>query len=388
MPKIIRFRSEKQGQPDHILIINFVILIVLGLIILSSASYFMACQEYGDCYLYLKRQLVRGILPGLVLFLFFYLFDYRKLKKIALFCLPLTILLLAAVFIPGLGFAKGDARRWVNLGITFQPSEIAKLTFIIYLAAWLAKHKDNIKSFKEVFLPFVFFLAVLSGLIIYQPDLGTLIVFVFVSTVIYFLSGAPFRHLGPLSVSYIFFFLMMIKVAPYRLNRLIAFLHPETDPWGISYHINQAILAVSSGGSFGRGLGYSAQKIYYLPEVISDSIFAVLAEELGFILTAAVVVLYLYLTYRIFRLAFSNEDMFPRLLAGGVGFWFIFQAIVNMGAMLGILPLTGIPLPLIGYGGTNFVVFCAAFGILANISKQTVVDPVRKPFLRILKRSD
>lgn len=367
-----------KNKPDYILLINFVVLVVLGLIILSSASYFMACQEYGDCYLYLKRQLLRGILPGLVLFFFFYFFDYQKLKKIALFCLPLTILLLVSVFIPQISFTKGEARRWINLGFIFQPAEIAKLTFIIYLSAWLAKHQANVKSVKEVFLPFIFFLMVFSALIILQPDLGTLIVFVFISGIIYFIAGAPFYQMGIFWGGSLAAVLVMIKIAPYRLNRIIAFLHPGTDPWGIDYHVNQAILAVSSGGLFGRGLGYSAQKIYSLPEVISDSIFAVLAEELGFILTTAVVFLYLYLTYRIFRLAFLNEDMFARLLAAGIGFLFIFQALVNMGAMLGILPLTGMPLPLIGYGGTNFVVFCAAFGILMNISRQTVVEEKAK----------
>jgi len=365
---------KTKNQPDYILFINFVVLIVLGLIVLSSASYFMACQEYGDCYLYLKRQLLRGILPGLALFLFFYFFDYRKLRKIALFCLPLTIFLLASVFIPGIGFAKGDARRWLDLGFIFQPAELAKLTFLVYLAAWLAKHQGNIGNFRQVFLPFVLFLIIISGLIISQPDLGTLIVFIVISGAMYLVAGLPLYQLGILFSGALVAVLTMIKMAPYRLDRVVAFLHPETDPWGISYHVNQAILAISSGGLFGRGLGYSARKIYYLPEVISDSIFAVLSEELGFILTAAVVVLYLYLTYRIFRLAVLNTDMFARLLVMGIGIWFVFQAVVNMGAMLGILPLTGIPLPLVGYGGTNFVVFCAAFGILMNISRQTVVE--------------
>ncbi|MDD4996440.1 MAG: putative peptidoglycan glycosyltransferase FtsW [Patescibacteria group bacterium] len=372
--KIIHSHSEKQNQPDYILLINFVALIVLGLIILSSASYFMACQEQGDCYFYLKHQLLRGILPGLFFFFLFYFFDYKKLKKVALFCLPLTIILLVSVFIPGLGFAKGEARRWINLGFLFQPAELAKLAFIIYLSAWLTKHQANIKSFKEVFWPFLFFLVIISGLIISQPDLGTLIVFVVISVAMYFIAGISFYQLGILFFSFLVAITAMIKMAPYRLNRMITFLHPESDPWGIGYHVNQAIMAVSSGGWFGRGLGYSARKIYYLPEVVSDSIFAVLAEELGFILTAAVVVLYLFLTYRIFRLALLNKDMFARLLSAGLGFLFIFQAMVNMGAMLGILPLTGIPLPLIGYGGTNFVIFCAAFGILANISKQTTIE--------------
>lgn len=369
MAKVIHSRSEKQGQPDYVLIVNFFILVVLGLIVLTSASYFTGCQKFNDCYFYLKRQLMHGILPGLALFLFFSFFNYQKLKRWALFCLILTILLLAIVFVPGLGFSKDEARRWVKLGVVFQPSEFAKLAFVVYLTAWLAKHKDKIKSFGEVFVPFVIFLAIISTLIILQPNLGTLVIVVLTALAIYFMAGAPFYQFGLLAALSGFLFFLLIKIAPYRLDRLMAFLHPETDPLGIGYHINQAILAVSSGRIFGRGLGYSFQKIFYLPEVVGDSIFAVMAEEFGFILMLAVVALYFFLAFRIFRLAFSTDNVFGKLLAGGIGFWFIFQTIVNMGAMLGLLPLTGIPLPLISYGGSSFVVFSAAFGILTNISR-------------------
>lgn len=363
-------KNLAKGRPDYILIISFFILIVLGLIVLSSASYFTGCQKFNDCYFYLKRQLMHGILPGLFLFFFFSFFNYQKLRKWALFCLILTILLLASVFVPGVGFSKDEAQRWVKLGVVFQPSEFAKLAFIIYLTAWLAKHKDKIKSFKEVFIPFVIFLAIISVLIILQPNLGTLVVVILTALAIYFMAGAPLYQFGLLAAASVPLIFFMIKTAPYRLNRLIAFLHPETDPLGIGYHLNQAILAVSSGRIFGRGLGYSFQKIFYLPEVVGDSIFAVMAEEFGFILILAVVGLYFYLAYRIFRLSSSTDLIFGKLLAGGIGFWFIFQTIVNMGAMLGILPLTGIPLPLISYGGSSFVVFCAAFGILTSISRR------------------
>ncbi|MBL7141897.1 cell division protein FtsW [Patescibacteria group bacterium] len=366
-------------QPDQTLLISFVILVVLGLLVLSSASYFIACQKFNDCYFYLKHQLLFGLLPGAIFFLFFSVFNYQNLKKLALPLLILTIFLLGIVFIPGVSFARGEAQRWVKIfGIVVQPSEIAKLTFIIYLSAWLAKNQESIKSFKQVFFPFVLLLIIICFLIISQPDLGTLIVIVSSALVIYFIAGAPLPQVSFLIIGLFSLLVVSIKVAPYRLARIMAFLHPEIDPQGIGYHINQAILAISSGRILGRGLGYSSQKIYHLPEVVSDSIFAVMAEELGFILMAGVVILYIYLTYRIFRLAGSTNQVFGKLLAAGIGFWFIFQSIVNMGAMLGILPLTGIPLPLIGYGGSNFCVFLAAFGILVNISRQTPLKKSKK----------
>ncbi len=366
----LKFPFYEKGKTDYVLMINFFVLILVGLIILYSASYFQACQRFNDCFFYLKRQLVRGLFPGLILFFIFYFFNYQKLKKLSPFLFFLTVVLLGIVFIPGIGVAKEGARRWIDIGFIFQPSEPAKLAFIIYLAAWLANSKEKIKSFGNGLLPFVIFLAIISLLIILQPDLGTLIVFILTALVMYFLAGAPLLHLLILvgATAPLIFFL--VKIAPYRLARVMAFLHPESDPLGIGYHINQAILAISSGGIFGRGIGYSVQKIHYLPEVISDSIFAVMAEELGFILISVVVILYLVLTYRIFLLAGQTKNLFGKFLAGGIGFWFIFQAVVNMGAMLGILPLTGMPLPLIGYGGSDFVIFCAAFGILMNISRQ------------------
>jgi len=367
---MLKFFQAPKGQPNYILMINFFILIIIGLVILFSASYFLGCEKFDDCFFYLKRQLIRGVLPGLAMFLFFYFFDYQKLRKLSFFSMILTFILLGIVFIPGIGFAKNEARRWINIGFLFQPSELAKLTFIIYLAAWFSKNQKNIKSFKQVFLPFLILLCMVSVLIILQPDLGTLIVFLSIAVVLYFLAKGSLLLIGFLGVTSIPLIIGMVKVAPYRINRITAFLHPETDPLGIGYHVNQAILAISSGGLFGRGIGYSVQKVHSLPEVVSDSIFAVMAEELGFILISVVVLLYLILVYQIFSLAGQTKDYFPKLLAGGIGFWFIFQAIVNMAAMLGLLPLTGMPLPLIGYGGSNFVIFCAAFGILMNISRQ------------------
>lgn len=364
-------KETKFNSPDHIFIISFALLIIIGLIVLTSASSFTACKKLNDCYFYLKHQVLYGLIPGLLFFIFFYFFKYQHLKKIALPFMVLTIFLLLFVFIPGVGFGAGETKRWISLaGFTFQPAEIAKLSFLIYIAAWLSKNKEQVASFKRVFVPFVVLLGIVSFLIILQPDIGTAVVLIASAIVVYFVAGAKWRHIGALGAGLLAALAFLIKIAPYRLNRIVAFLNPEIDPLGIGYHVNQALLAITSGGIFGRGLGRSHQKIQYLPEVISDSIFAVMAEELGFILMVLVVGLYFYLAFSIFRLSYRTDDLFGKLLATGIGFWFIFQTIINMGAMLRILPLTGIPLPFIGYGASNLVIFLAAFGIIVNIFRQ------------------
>lgn len=364
-------KKTKLNPPDYIFIVSFSILIILGLIVLSSASYFAACQKLNDCYFYLKHQILFGLIPGLIFFIFFYFLNYKVLKKIAFPLLVISIILLILVFIPSIGFGTGETKRWISLGgFSFQPAEIAKLTFLIYIAAWFSKFKEQIKSFKKVFIPFVILLSVISLLIILQPDIGTAATLIASAVMVYFIAGAKWSHIGVLSAGLLGFLVLLIKIAPYRLARITAFLNPEIDPQGIGYHIQQAFLAISSGGIFGRGLGHSHQKIQFLPEVISDSIFAVMAEEFGFIAMVLVVCLYFYLAISIFRLTAKSVDDFGKLLAAGIGFWFIFQTVINMGAMLGIVPLTGIPLPFIGYGGSNLVIFLAAFGIVVNISRQ------------------
>ncbi|MFA6146109.1 MAG: putative lipid II flippase FtsW [Patescibacteria group bacterium] len=364
--------KTKIHQPDYIIIANLAILIVLGLFILTSSSYFTACEKFNNCYFYLKHQLLNGLLPGLFIFWLLARFDYHHLKKISLYLLIFSLIILALVLVPGIGFAKEGVSRWIKIGgLNFQPSEFIKLSFLIYLAAWFSNHQDKFKSIKEVFIPFILFLVIISVLIIFQPDIGTLLVIIVSAMIVYFVAGAPWKHLGLIIMGGLISLVALIKIAPYRFDRVMVFLHPEADPQGIGYHINQAILAIGSGGIFGRGLGHSYQKINYLPEVVGDSIFAVMAEELGFIKMLIVVGLYIYLAIRIFRLANLNRDNFGRLLTVGIGSWFIFQSLINMAAMLRLLPLTGIPLPFISYGGTSFCVFMAAFGILVNISKQT-----------------
>ena len=363
----------KIHAPNYYLIVGFIILLIAGFLMLTSASHFIGCQKLNDCYFHLKHQLLYGLLPGLIILFLLSHFDYRRLKKVAVPVLVGVIFLLILVLLPKFGVIKGGSQRWLQIGgITFQPSEAIKLSFLLFLSAWLSKNQTNIKSFYRVFIPFVFLIGIISALIIPQKDLSTLVIIILSAIVVYFLAGAPILHFGYLFFGFLLAVGAAIKYEPYRLQRLLVFSRsPNVDVSGVGYHVSQALSAISSGGIFGKGLGRSAQKISRLPEVISDSIFAVTAEELGFMVTAILVIVYFFVAYHIFKIAFSSKDKFGQLLAGGIGFWFILQASVNMGGMLGLLPMTGIPLPFMSYGSSSLIVFLAAFGILINISKQT-----------------
>lgn len=366
-------KNSHYHAPDTLLIISFCALILIGLLALFSAGTAVGYQKFNDSYYFIKHQLLYGLLPGAILLFLFSRINYQVWKKLTLPLLIISILLLVIVFIPGIGAKFGTAKSWINIGdFTFQPAELVKLTFLLYLATWLEKRGiHGVKDLYFGFLPFIFLLGIISILILLQPDMGTLSIIIFMSMAVYFASGAKFKHVAGLAIAGAVSIYLLIINSTYRYARLTTFLHPELDPQGIGYHINQAILAIGSGGFWGRGFGHSRQKFQYLPEATGDSIFAIIAEELGFFLTLIIVSLYGLLLFRGLKIAKSSIDQFGRLLAIGIVSWFTFQAFFNISSMLGILPMTGIPLPFISYGGTSLAVSMAAFGILINISKQT-----------------
>ncbi len=357
---------------DPTLIILLLVIILFGLIMLSSASSVLGYQTFGDSYYYLKHQLLYGVLLGGIAFYVMSTVDYHYWRQHAFPILAGTMVLLFAVFIPGIGQELLGAKRWISIGgFFFQPSEVVKLTFLIYLAAWLQKRGKEVEHVSYGFASFVIMLGFLVLMIaVAQKDLGTTIVISVISVVVYFVAGAPWKHLASIFFGGVVAVLALIKIAPYRAARLTVFLNPEVDPQGIGYHVNQALLAIGSGGFFGLGLGHSRQKFNYLPEVATDSIFAVIAEELGFLFAVLVVVLFVAFTMRALHIAKHAPDQFGRLLAVGIATWIGFQAVVNVSAMLSLLPLTGIPLPFISYGSSSLITLLAATGILANISRQ------------------
>jgi len=273
--------------------------------------------------------------------------------------------------VPGLGLKFQGASRWIQLGpFSFQPSEMLKLTMILYLAAWLEGKKELKTDLFEGFIPFLAIIGVISFLVMKQPDMGTLGIIVLVAMCVYFLSGAKTSHIAMMIAGGAAAFLALVKFESYRMSRLLVFLHPELDPRGVGYQINQALLAIGSGGIFGLGLGHSRQKFNYLPEPVGDSIFAIVCEEIGLIGAAVLIFLFFVFAMRGFKIAKKAPDMFGRLVAVGITSWIIFQTLINISAISGLIPLTGVTLPFVSYGGTSLIFSMIGVGILLNISKK------------------
>lgn len=363
----------KGHQPDYILIFLVLAIVVFGLVILSSASVVLSQETFKESYYFLKHQLFYGIPLGLLLFFICQKIYYKRWQKVAFFLLLLSIFLLILVFVPKVGYGYGQAKRWIALGpFSLQPFELAKLTFIIYLAALLSKKgESNRQVIKESLIPFLVTIGIISLLVLLQPNFSALIILIIIAFVIYFLAGMKISYLLAISSLALLGIFALIKAVPYRVNRLTVFLHPEIDPQGIGYQINQALLAIGSGGLFGLGLGHSIQKWKYLPEPISDSIFAIVAEELGLIGAGLLVVSFILLAWRGLKIAKNAPDRFGYLLAGGITGWLFLQAFINMAAISGLIPLTGMPLPFISYGGSAMIISLVGMGILINISKYT-----------------
>ena len=358
---------------DKILLSTVFILLAFGLIMISSAGVVYSQTRFGDGYYFFRHQLLFGVLPGLVAMYAFQKIDYHYWKKISVPFFFISVVFLILVFVPGVGSKVYGASRWIQLGpFSFQPSEMAKLSIIIYLAAWLeGRGLKKITDMHEGLLPFLGIMSLLGFLIMKQPDTGTLGVIIFSSFAIFFVAGARIKHIAALGFLGAMSLWILIKIEPYRFNRILTFLNPAADPQGIGYQISQALLAVGSGGILGLGLGHSRQKFNYLPEPVGDSIFAIISEELGLIGATLLVILFIAFAMRGLRIAKNAPDLFGKLLAVGIVTWVIFQAFINISANIALVPLTGIPLPFISYGGTSIIFLMAAVGILLNISKQT-----------------
>ena len=373
MNKRIHF-FRKSHALDPQLAVYVVFLLVFGLIMLFSASVAVGLERFGDSMFFVKRQLFSlGI--GFALLYICYRIPYKKWQQWSFILLLASAALLFAVFIPGIGITGQGAKRWIDLGIvTFQPSELVKLTLILYLSAWLAERGPRAASgFRTGTMPFLTVMGLFAVLIMSQPDMGTLMLIFAIGLILFFAGGASLSHLAALCVAGLGFIFVMVKMAPYRLARLTAFFDPDADPLGIGYHINQALIAIGSGGFFGRGLGHSRQKFLYLPEVTGDSIFAIIAEETGFLVSAGIIILFVLLFMRAYQLSQRLSDSFGSYVLLGIGAWITLQAFVNIGAMLSVLPLTGLPLPFISYGGSSLIITLGAIGILFNIAQHAKI---------------
>lgn len=341
-------------------------LVLFGLLMIYDASSFVADKDFSDKYHYLKEQFF-WIIIGFGALSFFSFFNYKKLYNLALPFLLIVIFLLVLVFIPGLGVNVLGAKRWINFGFTvIQPSEFVKLALAIYLAAWFStKEKARLPAF-------LLLLGLILFLVILQPDMGTTMIILAEGLVIYFLSGANLLYFLILAPILSFLGYILIKISPYRAERLAAFLNLSQDPNLYSYHVKQILIGLGSGGLTGVGIGNSLQKYAYLPENTTDSIFAIIGEELGFLGAFLIIILFALLIFIGFYIAMNTKDIFGRLLAGGITAFLGFQVFINLAAQTALLPLTGVPLPFISYGGSALIMNLAAIGILVNIAKHNI----------------
>lgn len=362
---------ERLKSLDPVIVAFTAGLVVFGVIMLMSASTAVALQRTGDSWYYVKHQILVGILPGILLFLALALIDYRAWKPFSFLALLASLGLLVMVFLPGLGQTVNGARGWVKLGaIQFQPSELVKLTFLFYLSAWLASRQAaDAHDLQTGLLPFLGAIGSVMLLLILEPDTGSMAIVVGTSLILYFIAGAPITWFAGLCAAGVGLVGLLVKLSPYRAARFMIFLHPELDPKGIGYHINQAMLAVGSGGLWGLGYGHSRQKFLYLPEVESDSISAVIAEEMGFIVMVLLISAFAYLVWRCFTIARESRDPFGSFLAAGVGSWLALQFLINVASMTGLMPVTGVTLPFISNGGSAMTVMLGAMGLVAGIPR-------------------
>ena len=362
-------KENYSKAPDYVFMAVTLFLLVFGLIMLTSASSDLGRARFGDSYYYLKHQLVYGVGAGFLGFIVGYFIYYRVWEKISVVLLALSLISLILVFTP-IGFEAYGAERWLNIfGVTIQPGELLKLTFLIYLASWIGKNTLRSKSFSKGFLPFIFLVGVVIALLLAQPATSTAAIIFIASVLMYFSGGAKLKFIFLGGAVCIATLTLIVYLTPYRLSRITSFLDKNIDELGSTYHINQALNAIGSGGIAGVGFGQSTTKLKYLPEPISDSIFAVVGEELGFIGSLALVLLFLFFIMRGFRIAKNAPDKFSQLLVIGFTSLIGIQAFVNMAAISGVIPLTGVPLPFISFGGTALAVFLTMSGIIANISK-------------------
>ncbi len=365
-----RTKKRTQSKYDTALLSTLAVLIIFGLLTLASASSPVGFERFGDSYHFLKRQIFSGVIPGVIVMLIVMRIPYRLYFKWYKWFLGLTILMLLAVFATPIAAGYGTSQSWINLGpINLQPAEFAKLTFILGLAGWLAsKSQEERQDLHKGLIPFIIILGIVAGLLALQPDVGTMIILALIGIAMFFVSGARPKHIGILALLGGTGIAGLIAIAPYRLARLLTFINPSLDTQGAGYQLNQALIAVGSGGLMGLGLGQSRQKFLYLPEVTSDSIFAIMSEEMGFIVSVGFVLVLTYFCMRMLKLAKRIKSDFAQLVVVGVVAWIAMQSIVNIGAIIGIMPLTGVPLPFVSHGGSAMLSTLAAIGIVLNIS--------------------
>ncbi len=365
----MKFKKVKPKNVDWRFLLVIVSLLIFGLFILYSASFVVGEKKWDDPQHYLKEQLLKGVFIGVISFLIFLKIPLGFLKKYSFIFLIFSIFLLVLVFFPKLGLSHSGSTRWLNLGsIAFQPSEFLKLSFLIYLASWFDSRHRELQKFNSGLLPFLIIIGIIGFLLFLQPNMGTFSIIALSAAAVYFAAGGQLRHLIIIGLSGLVLFSIFLFLKPYGTERLKTFLNPQDDIKGAAYQINQALTSIGVGGAGGVGISQNSVSTY-LPETIGDSIFAVLAEKLGLFGVSFTLSLYFLFTIFSFRIALKSNEYFPKLLTVGITSWVIIQSFINIAAISGIIPLTGVPLPFISFGSSALVVNLAGAGIIANISR-------------------
>ena len=361
--------DKNRHSPDFVIFFITLVLISLGTIMVFSSSAYMNIIYHGDQYFLLRAQL-RNIFIGFIVLVIAMNVHYKVLYKLATPALLVALGLLGATAL--MGEVAGGAGRWIGIGpVRFQPSEIAKLAIVIFVAKSLYLNQKYLKDFKKGLLPQLVVLGLVCGLVMLQPDFGTTAAIAGTVFLLWAVAGVRLVHLAGLAVAGFAAGVALIIQAPYRMQRITAFLNPQDDPLGAGFQSIQSLLALGSGGLFGMGLGEGRQKLFHLPERHTDFIFAIIGEELGFVGAAFVLILFIAFAWRGFRIALTAPDYFTSLLAAGITIMITFQAFLNIGVVIGVLPVTGITLPFISYGGTSLIFTMAGVGILLGISRYT-----------------
>lgn len=360
----------KKTVMDRPFLICVITLIVAGFFIFSSASLGLLAKggdQYSDVAF---SQTFFGLFLGSIALITASRINYKNWRGYAFYLFIGSLLLTALVFVPHIGFEHGGAKRWILIGnFSLQPAEFLKTAFILYCAAWLSGIKGQVKSFQQGFVPFVLILAVVGILMLAQPDTDTFALIACTGVAMFLTAGGKWKHVAILVVTALLGLALIATVRPYVKQRIMTFMNPAQNGLTSGYQIQQSLIAIGSGGFAGRGFGQSIQKFNFLPEPIGDSIFAVAGEEFGFIGTVSIVVLFLFFAFRGLKIAVRTDESFGRLVVVGIVILITAQSFLNIAAMLGVLPLSGNPLPFVSHGGTALLITLAQVGIVLNISR-------------------
>ena len=362
---------SRNKKVDKFFLTVFMITVFFGLAMFVSAALGLLPRNPKAFYGVLVSQLVLGLGFG-VTALYFTLnkIDYKFWRKHAFYVFLGSIILTALVFIPGLGRSHGGAQRWLDLGpVSFQPVEALKMGFIIYFAAWLSWAKHRVQDFKFGILPLGVMLVLIAFILLSQPDTKSFILISFTGLSMLYISGVKTKYILGMGALAMVFLAGLVFFTPYLQERVKTFINPAQDARGSSYQIQQSMIAIGSGGIFGRGYGQSIQKFSYLPEPHGDSVFAVVGEEFGFVGSLFVIVLYMLFAFRGLRIANRSPDMFSRLLVSGIVILITAQSFMHIASIIGVFPLTGVPLVFMSHGGTSLMIYLAAIGVVLQISK-------------------